>query len=377
MPVTFDRRELLKSGLILPAAMAIPGTSKATFTAPASVGGRPKLKILILGGTRFIGPAMISEALARGHDVTLFNRGETRSWLFPGVAQLRGNRYPEKDGGLRALEKGEWDAVIDIPAYFPRIVDASAGILKDRARKYLMMSSISSYADFRTVGIKEDYPLRKLNRGYEERADLSEDWDFATYGARKALGEAELAKHFGDRWVVLRASGVAGGGMSDPSKWVWPARLATMPVVAAAGDGRDHMQIVDRRDIAAFALHALESDLAGTFNVVGTRTPFAEVLETTRKIVGSNAKIVWTGDKGREMLGPLPNAAPEARVPGFAAVNGDKALAAGLKLRPLADTIAADWLWFRENHPLDFDFYKAKHAPDPAAERKLLEEMQA
>lgn len=356
----------------LVSGMAAGALAAPAFTAAAM--DRRKLRILVLGGSRFIGPAVVSEALARGHEVTLFNRGVTQPWLFPGVERRIGNRYPEIDQGLGALDTGEWDLVIDVPAYFPRIVDEAAKRLSGRAAHYLMISSISLYADFRTVGIDETYPVRTLSGTFGERPELSEDWEFRTYGARKALCEDAMRSHFGDRSTALRCVGVMGGGLSDPSKWVWPARLATRQVAAAAGTGQDHIQVVDRRDIAAFAVRAGEEGLFGAYNLAGPRLTFAEALATTAQVVGSDCRIVWTGDAGRERLGGLPNAAPEARAPGFASISTDKARAAGFTHRPYADSVAADWRHFREHLPLDHDFHAAGFAPDPAVEAALLQE---
>lgn len=352
-------------------ASSLPFAVQAAPMARPAPSARP-LRILILGGTRFVGPAMVRAALLRGHEVTLFNRGLTRPWLFPGLELRKGNRYPELGEGLSSLRSGEWDAVIDVPAYFPRIVEESARLLRGRVGHYVMMSSISLYADFRTPGLTESYPRRALRGDFKERVDLSEDWDFATYGARKALCEDAVTANFGASATFLRACGIMGGGMSDPSKWVWPARLARLPVVAAAGDGTDPIQVVDRRDIADFAIRTIERRLTSAFNVTGARLPFREALETTRRVVGGGARIVWTGDAGREALGPLPGAAPIARAPGFAAIDGSKARTAGLGERPYAESVAEDWLYFREHFPLDFDFHAAGHAPDPADEERLL-----
>ena len=371
MPPALSRRQALKV-----AALAGVAPLSSAFASPPlpTVAARP-LRLLVLGGTRFVGPALVRTALARGHEVTLFNRGLTRPWLFPGLERRRGNRYPEIGDGLVALRHGEWDAAIDVPAYFPRIVEASTALLRGRVGRYVVLSSISAYADFTRPSIDESSPVRTLSRGYEERPDLSEDYDWATYGARKALCEAAARTAFPDGWLAIRACGIAGGGLSDPSKWYWPARLRRGDALAAPGDGLDPVQIVDRRDIADFVVGAIERRLTGVYNVAGPPMPFRDLIDATRGIVGGQARVTWVGDEHRGHLGSINGPAPRRRVPGFANIDTARARAQGFRTRPVAETIAADWLWFREHHRPDFDFHAAGHGPDPAEERKLLDEL--
>jgi len=182
-----------------------------------------------------------------------------------------------------------------------------------------------------------------------------------------------MQSHFGERSAALRCVGVMGGGLSDPSKWVWPARLATREVAAAAGTGADHIQVVDRRDVAAFAVRCVEQSLFGAYNLAGPRLTFADALAETARVVGSDCRIVWTGDEGRQALGGLPNAAPEARAPGFATINAQRARDAGFVHRSYSESVAADWLYFRENFPPTHNFHAAGFAPDPAIEDALIQ----
>ena len=313
------------------------------------------LKILVLGGTRFVGPAIVEAALARGHDITLFNRGITQPWMFPGIVKLRGDRFPERSEGLDALKTGAWDVAIDLPAYYPRHVAATADLLKGRVGRYIMMSSISVYANYRTVGIDETFETRTLAAPVAEGPDLNED-AIPSYGALKVQCEQAVAERFPGASTVLRASGVAGGGLSDPTKWYWLARMKRDNVVLAPGAGGDAVQLVDRRDVADFAVRAAEQNLDGIYNLVGPRVTFRDVLETSKAIVGGDTRIVWMGEDRDNVVRGVPYYAPEYLVPGFAAISSEKARANGFTHRTLEDTLSEDWLWFRQNHAPGFDF---------------------
>ncbi|MGC4071172.1 MAG: hypothetical protein QM760_01365 [Nibricoccus sp.] len=282
-----------------------------------------RLRILILGGTHFVGPAVVREALARNHDVTLFNRGKTHPELFPGIEKLRGNRYPEKENGLKALEgTSTWDAVIDIPAYYPRIVDATARLLAERVAHYVVMSSISAYADFKTVGLSEESPVRPLGEKFPENETLVED-DWSTYGGRKAACERAAANIFPERWAAVRASGIIGGSADDNAMY-WPARIARGGDIVAPGDGTDPYQSVDVRDVARLLIEVVERRLVGVFNATGPARPatFKEYLEACMQATGSTPAIHWLPRAEMErftvMPAETPQWAPSWRVPGFA-----------------------------------------------------------
>lgn len=305
---------------------------------------------------------------------SLFNRGITQPWLFPGVEQRRGNRYPEIDKGLGSLATGVWDAAIDLPAYFPRIVDASTQALRERVGQYVVMSTIGVYRDFSKVDIKEDAPVRVLERPFVERPDLSEDYEYGTYGARKVECERIVFERFSGAATAIRAGGIIGGGLSDPSKWYWPAKLRRDARVVAAGDGQDPTQWIDRRDIADFILRAVEHKLTGVYNVVGKQAMFSDVLNTVSQVVGSSARIAWAGDGRREALSRTPGPPSRHRLPGLGSIDDSRARDAGLVNRPLAESIAADWLYFRSHHPLSFDFLKAGYGLSASEEDRIFAE---
>lgn len=352
------RAQLLGNTMTLLTRRSLAGLAVVPMLAEAAHAVTPAakpLRILVLGGTRFVGPAIVEAALARGHEVTLFNRGQTQPWLFPGLTRLRGDRFPERGEGLNALKSGTWDVAIDLPAYYPRHVTASADLLKDRVGRYVVMSSISVYANYRTPGIDETYDTKVLAAPVAEGPELLED-SIPSYGALKVQCERAVMERYGERATVLRASGIAGGGMSDPTKWYWLARMKRDRVVLAPGEGSDAVQLVDRRDVADFTLKAAEDGLGGIYNLVGPRTTTREILETSQKIVGSTTRIVWQGTDRDNVVRGVPYYAPEFLVPGFAAISSEKARAKGFTHRALEDTLSEDWLWFRQNHPLSFDF---------------------
>lgn len=361
--------------LVLAAAGAalVPFDARAhnfgpTLAAPLST--RPQ-RILVLGGTHYLGPALVRAAVARGHTVTLFNRGKTRPHLFKGIERRIGNRYPERDNGLSSLDTGEWDVVIDLNAYYPRLVTASCEKLKGRTQRYILMSSISVYDSFSKPGLTETSPVRALKGAFTEKPDLVED-EFGSYGARKAMCEDVVRQHFPSNHTIVRASGIIGAGNEDddPSKFYWLARLMRDTVIAAPGDGSDPLQVIDVNDVAEFLLHLSETGQSGTFNAVGPDRVLTtrDYVETARTVCGGQARVVWTG----QVIPNTPMWAPSSIVPGFARISYAKGVAAGLRYRPLRQSIESNFDWFRLNHPLDFDFAKAGTGPSPEDEAKAL-----
>jgi 2'-hydroxyisoflavone reductase len=199
--MTVSRREFIQWSATT-AALAAAGLDLSASAAKVT----PKKKILILGGTGFLGPATIEAALARGHQVTLFNRGKTRPDLFPGVEKRHGDRDPKKGEGLKALETGAWDAVIDNSAYYPRMVAASAGLLAPRVKQYLLISSISAYREPNPENGTEDAPLAALADPAME--DMGKD--YANYGGLKALCEQAAQRAMPDRTAVIRPGYIVG-----------------------------------------------------------------------------------------------------------------------------------------------------------------------
>jgi 2'-hydroxyisoflavone reductase len=303
------------------------------------------MRLLVLGGTKFLGRAVVDEALERGHEVTLFNRGETNPELYPELEKLRGDR----DGDLSALEGRDWDAVFDPSAYVPRVVRASAELLADRVGHYTFVSSISVYGDFSEVVDEENGHLIRL----DDTSDESLEGD--RYGGFKALCEQVVADVFPGRSARVRVGLVVGPNDPTGRFTYWPTRVARGGEVLAPGRKGRQVQFVDARDLAAWLVDLAEGQVAGTFNATGPEPPItmAELLETCRAVSGSNARITWVDEdflREREVgeWMELPLWIAETGDPAwrrFQEVDVSRAVAAGLRFRTVADTVRDTLEW--------------------------------
>lgn len=292
------------------------------------------MKLLILGGTKFLGRHLVEAALARGHEVTLFNRGETSPDLFPEAEKLRGDR----DGGLDPLRGQSWDAVVDTSGYVPRVVRASAELLADGVGRYLFVSSISAYAGF-AEGPSEESPLAEL----EDPA--TEEVTGEAYGGLKALCERAVRDVYDGRALIVRPGLIVGAHDPTGRFTYWPHRFARGGEVLAPGPPERRVQFVDARDLAGWMLRLLDAGAAGAYNATGTGVTMGRLLEECCAVSGSDASVVWVPDEflvehgvGEWMELPLWIADPAWR--GMLAADVSKAIAAGLTFRPLAETIA-------------------------------------
>jgi len=294
------------------------------------------VKLLVLGGPKFLGRAIADAALARGHELTFFNRGRTNPELYPEVERIVGDRA----GDLGALRGRRWDAVIDTSGYVPHVVRASAAALSDSGR-YCFVSSISVYADFSRPMDEEsavvplgDHPVDELTP------------DFENYGALKAFCEAEVADVFDQRALVVRPGLIVGPHDPTGRFTYWPHRLARGGEVLAPARPDRRTQFVDVRDLAEWMVDLCEHDVEGTFNATNDGVSWRMLLETCLEVAGADAEIIWVPDEFLVEHGvgewvelplwivdPAMSAADEAVI--------DRALAAGLQFRPLADTIRA------------------------------------
>lgn len=344
--------------------------SVATLLRPS----RP-LKLLVLGGTGYVGPALVRASILQGHQVTLFNRGISRPHLFLDLERLRGDRAPERDGGLAALKDREWDVVIDIPSYYPRQVYASAKALANSAKRYIIISSIAVYSDWSIVGMTENSPIRKPPEpsSYIEERNLRSDGPY--YGGRKVACEQAVAKHFGQRWAAVRATGIIGAGIEDDdaNKFYWPARVARGDTILAPGNGTQRLQSIDVNDLADFILHLAQTDTMGVFNAVGPARPFttAEYVEAVERVTQQTANVVWSGKD----LGDFPMYNDSDA---FCSFDISHARKAGLTYkRTIEDSVRANWDWFKTNYSRDFDLFSAGFGLHPDVEKRGLAEAQA
>ncbi len=306
------------------------------------------LRILILGGTAFLGPAEVEYALARGHQVTLFNRGQTNPHLFPEVEKLVGDRaLPD----YSALEGREWDAVIDNSANVASwLVDATAA-LKESAGRYLFVSSISAFKDTSIPGMTEDGPVFTEEEYNEAMAPEGR----APFGHNKAQADRETIRAFGDRGIVVRP-GLIVGPMDGSDRFTyWPVRIDRGGEILAPGDGNDPAQIIDVRDLGRFLIHLLETEANGTFNATGPAAPMtmAEMLNGIRSVTTTPASFTWVdtdflGEQRVRGWSEMPVwVAPSPETLGFSTYDCSKAIAAGLTFRPLAETARDTLDWWK------------------------------
>ena len=304
------------------------------------------MKILVIGGTVFLGRAVVEAALARGHEITLFNRGQHNPELFPEVEKLRGDR----DGGLEALRGRTWDAVIDTCGYYPRVVRQSAQFLADSVGHYTFISSISVYANFRESW-NEDGPLGQMDA---EEAETATSITGENYGPLKALCEQSVEAALPGRTLVLRPGLI--DGPHDPSDrfTYWPVRVARGGKVIVPGTATLGVEIIDVRDLAEWNIRLTEEGKTGIYNTTGPASPLTMqvLLETCRAETGSDAEFVYVSGEFVKEQEADPNrincwwiAADDTDSRYFCDVDCRKALADGLTFRSLADTVRDTRLW--------------------------------
>jgi 2'-hydroxyisoflavone reductase len=326
----------------------------------ATPGRAPSLRILVLGGTQFIGVYMTELAMRRGHSVTLFNRGATNPQLFAGLEKLRGDR----DGQLDSLRGRKWDVVIDDSGFVPRQVRLSGDLLAPNVRQYLFISSISVYADFATPA-DENSPLGRLADESTEKVDGN------TYGPLKALCETAAAEALPGRVTILRPGYIVGPGDNSDRFTYWPARAARGGDMLAPGGSADPVQFVDVRDLARFTLDLLERNVTGTFNVLSPpgRFTIGELVGASINCANALAKPsapprpIWVPAEfmsrhNVSLATDMPLwTDPAGADAAFAKTSASRALAAGLTIRALKDSVCDTLAW---------------HLQRPAAERATL-----
>jgi 2'-hydroxyisoflavone reductase len=301
------------------------------------------VKLLILGGTKFLGRAVVDAALASGHDVTLFNRGQTNPQLFPGIEKLRGDR----NGDLSALRDRRWDVAVDPSGYVPRVVRASAELLQSAVGHYVFVSSISVYAEPVPPGFDENAPLIELEDPATEDLRAKPE----NYGGLKVLCERVVEEVFPEAHANVRPGLVVGPHDPTGRFTYWPVRVARGGDVLAPGSAERLVQIIDVRDLGEWIVQVAEEGIVGPFNAVCPAFPLGELLDVCRSVAASDARLVWV-DEGfllEQDVRPwmeLPLWVPEGDA-GFLQADVSRAVAAGLRFRPLAETVADTLAWAR------------------------------
>ncbi len=353
-----SRRDFLRTaagsafGLYGISALAAPDHLHAR-----GVEARDPLRILILGGTGFIGPYQVRYAVERGHAVTVFNRGRRQSGLPDSVEQLQGDRNDD----LSALRGRDWDVVIDNPTTLPFWVRDAASLLRDHARQYIFISTISVYSDTSRPGMDEETPLARYE-GSDPMAETLQSLQQnvgGLYGPLKALSEQEAERWFPGRTTVIRPGLIVGPGDPTDRYTYWPVRMSRGGEVLAPGTPADPVQIIDARDLSEWTIRMAERNVTGTFNATGPEPAITigTMLEGMRPLADRpvSPTFVPADFLAEQNVRPwadmptwVPPVGPSA---GFARVSIQRALREGLTFRPSVETAWATLEWHRTRPP--------------------------
>jgi 2'-hydroxyisoflavone reductase len=324
------------------------------------------MKLLILGGTKFVGRHITQAALDAGHQVTLFNRGQSNRDLFPQVEKISGDR----DGGLDVLKGKAWDAVLDVNAYLPRFVKASAELLREQVGRYLFVSTVSVYADPSKL-ISEDSPLIEL-------ADPNTEFSYEVYGGLKVWSERYVQGAYGERSCIVRPAFVIGPHDHTDrfSYWLWRASQGGKMLVP----GNDEVTAaIDARDLGAFVIRLVEAQANGAYNAQAP-VSLLESIRLAKEISGANTQFVpvklefaETNELFEFIGGKLPLWTPGADYAGIRAANNERARNAGLTLRPLRETVMDTLDWIKERQATGHEW---KAGPSREEEIRLLDQLE-
>ena len=308
------------------------------------------LRILILGGTGFIGPYQVQYALSRGHKITTFNRGKTHKNELPeGVEQLIGDR----NGQLDPLKNRQWDVVIDNPTTLPAWVRDAAQVLKGNFERYVFISTISVYGEVKQ-GVDESAPVAKYEGPdpYKETLEAMKAGGFKTYGPLKALSEKEAEKWFPGKALIIRPGLIVGPRDETDRFTYWPVRIDRGGEVLAPGNPNDPVQFIDARDLAEWTIRMAENHETGIYNATGPAKPLGigGMLDGIKQAEKSNATFTWVNEEflAQQKVEPWSDMPVwTGKESGLARTNIGRALSIGLTFRPLADTARETLAWFK------------------------------
>jgi 2'-hydroxyisoflavone reductase len=331
-----SRRDFLK---LSAAALASSGAGLPRPLRAISRATDP-LRILVLGGTGFIGPYQVEHAVARGHHVTIFTRGRRQPDLPDAVEHLIGDR----EGQLDALRGRTWDVVIDNSATNPAWVQATVDLLHGSVDRYVFVSSTGVHLPYHHHGIDETVPPRLVDDPATGRAD--------SFGVQKALSERVVLDTFGDRGLIVRPHYIVGPGDTTDRFPYWPVRIARGGEILVPGDGTDPVQLIDVRDLTEWMIRMVEDRAGGTFIATGPAAPLtmAELVHGIRAVTTAEPRWTWIDDFDfltEHRLGAMvPWVMPTGDTLGMSTLNGRRAIEAGLTFRPLAETARDTLLWW-------------------------------
>ncbi|MEO0571882.1 MAG: NAD-dependent epimerase/dehydratase family protein [Bacteroidota bacterium] len=343
-----ERGEFIKKSV---AASVLLGTAPLI-----SCTSQKRLKILVLGGTVFVGPAVVNAALKNGHSVTLFNRGITNPSLFQNLELIKGDR----ELGMQAyapLRNEEWDVVIDVWPQKSKLVNEATAALKNNTKHYIFISSIAVYHNFDEVGLNEEYRVVDLE------LDKSE-WD---YPEEKLASELAVKERFMDNHTLLRGGPIKGWRDPALDLLYWCIKLNRDKEILAPGSGMDHLQFIDVNDIGKFAIKAAEDKLFGVYNCTGPGEhplTWKVFLESAKKHFNSQTKLVWANEdflteNEASSFGTLPLWTPLSE-DGFMQISNRKLIQTGFEFTPVASTLQGCMKWFATNMDDDLEFGTAE-----------------
>lgn len=322
------------------------------------------MKLLILGGTVFLGRHIVDEALERDHEVTLFNRGRHNPELYPEVEKLRGDR----DGDLDGLAGRRWDVVIDTCGYVPRIVEQSVALLRDSVEHYTFISSLSAYADFAQPYMDEDAPVARMED------ESVEEVTGETYGPLKVLCEETTRAGMPDGSLIVRPGLIVGPHDPTDRFTYWPVRVNRGGEVLAPQGPDVPVEFSDVRDLAAWTLTMAEKRVTGTFNVSGPEkaATLGSLLARCQDMSDEQSTITWVDAQFLQEMevnpwGDMPLwVGDDPSTAGFARFDTSRARAEGLRLRPVSETVT-DTLEWALSRPADHE-WRAGLTPERESE---------
>ncbi len=350
--MNLSRRQLLQYS----STAALLGAGSLACQSTADAATPHKLRILILGGTGFLGPALVEAARPHGHELTLFNRGKTNPGLFPELEKLQGDRDPQKGDGIKALANRQWDVVFDDCGYYPRHVKASAELLAPNVAHYVYVSSISAYARNDIEGMDEEAECGTMPDPTLE--SMGPQYEY--YGPLKKLCEKAAEEAFPDRASIVRPGYIVGPGDPTDRFTYWPARAAQGGDFAVPGSPEDPIQMIDVRDLAEWMVHVAETRAFGRFNACGpvpspeSYLRWGDAVAACVKCAGGSATPRWVP---LEVLASHQPAgfhiwAPyDGETRGLHRASNARAVAAGLRFRALETTTCDTLAWFQSLPP--------------------------
>jgi nucleoside-diphosphate-sugar epimerase len=334
------------------------------------------MRLLILGGTWFLGRILAEQAIARGWQVTTFSRGQSGHDV-PGTAAIRGDRT--RHGDVAALASaGPWDAVVDTSGYVPEMVAASAATLRKVAGRYVYLSTVNAYRGWPNEPLTDESPLYDATDGAaSERAEASRGMaPAAEYGQLKADCERAVQHQFPNGDCLILRPGVVLGPYEYVGRLPWLLnRMHSGGPVLAAGDPARSIQPIDVRDLAAFILVAISDQLSGAMNVTAPigHSTYSTLLDTCNKVTGNHAELVWVEDQwlAEQDVTPWTEIPLWRLAPGAWAVSSTRAANAGLTCRSLEITVADTWVWLSREQPMPHE-RASEIGLDPTKEQRLL-----